>query len=159
MTTKSLQESHAPYLRCFGCGPANESGLHLRSFLSGDELVAEWQPQSHHEAAEGFMNAGIVGTLLDCHSNWAAAWFIGKHLGASELPSTVSAEYSVKLLRPISLKYPVSLIARVDEVSSSKAVIAAEMLYEGKICATCKGIFPVVKPGNPAYHRFGYPID
>ena len=159
MTTKSLQETHAPHLRCFGCGPANESGLHLRSFVSGDELVAEWQPQSHHEAAEGFMNAGIAGTLLDCHSNWAAAWFIGKHLDASELPSTVSAEYSVKLLRPISLKYPVSLIARVDEVSSSKAVIAAEMLSEGKICATCKGIFPVVKPGNPAYHRFGYPID
>ena len=105
------------------------------------------------------MNAGIVGTLLDCHSNWTAAWFIGKHLGVSELPSTVSAEYSVKLLRPISVKYPVSLIARVDEVSSNKAVIVAEMLSEGKICATCKGIFPVVKPGNPAYHRFGYPID
>ena len=159
MTKKSLQETHAPHLRCFGCGPANESGLNLRSFVSGDELVAEWQPQSHHEATEEFMNAGIVGTLLDCQSNWAAAWFIRKHLGASELPSTVSAEYSVTILRPISIKYPVSLIARVDEVSNSKAVIVAELLSEGKICATFKGLFPVVKPGNPAYHRFGYPID
>jgi len=159
MNTKSLQETHAPLLECFGCGPANEFGLHLSSFVSGDELVAEWQPQSHHVAAEGFINAGIIGTLLDCHSNWAAAWFIGKHLGARELPSTVSAEYSIKLLHPISIKFPVSLIARVDEVSSSKAIIVAEMLSEGKICATCKGVFPVVKPGNPAYHRFGYPIN
>jgi acyl-coenzyme A thioesterase PaaI-like protein len=159
MINRSLQETHAPHLRCFGCGPANESGLHLGSFVSGNQLVAEWQPGSLHEAAEGFMNAGIVGTLLDCHSNWAAAWFIGKHLGSSELPSTVSAEYTVKLLRPISIKLPVSLIARVDEVSSSKAIIVAEMHSEGKLCATCKGLFPVVKPGNPAYHRFGYPIE
>lgn len=159
MTIKSLQKTYAPYLRCFGCGPANEYGLHLSSFVNGDELVAEWQPQPHHEAAEGFMNAGIVGTLLDCHSNWAAAWFIGKHLGGNELPSTVSAEYSVKLLRPISIKYPVSLVARVDEVSGSKALIVADMLSGGKVSATCKGMFPVVKPGNPAYHRFGYPIS
>ena len=102
MALKSLQETYAPYLNCFGCGPANESGLHLSSFVSGDELVAKWHPQPHHEAAEGFMNAGVIGTLLDCHANWAAAWFISKHLGSSELPSTVSAEYSVKLLRPIS---------------------------------------------------------
>lgn len=159
MTKKSLQETHAPYLRCFGCGPANEFGLHLRSFVSGDKLVAEWQPQAHHEAAEGFMNAGIIGTLLDCHSNWAAAWFIGKHLGVNELPSTVSVEYTVKLLRPIWIKYPVSLIARVDEVSDRKAVITAEMISEGEVSATCEGVFPVVKPGNPAYHRFGHPIN
>ena len=159
MTTKSLQETHGPHLKCFGCGPANKLGLHLSSFVRGDELFAEWQPQTHHEATGGFMNAGIIGTLLDCHSNWAAAWFISKHLGISELPSTVSAEYSVRLLRPILVKYPVSLIARVEEVSGSKAVIMAEMLSEGKICATCEGIFPVVKPGHPAYHRFGYPID
>lgn len=159
MGTKSLQETHAPDLMCFGCGPANEFGLHLGSFVSGNDLVAEWQPQVHHQAAEGIMNAGIIGTLLDCHSNWAAAWFIGKHLRTNELPSTVSAEYSVKLLRPISVKYPVSLIARVEEVSDRKAVIFAEMLSEGKIGATCHGVFPVVKPGNPAYHRFGHPID
>ena len=159
MTTKSLQETYAPHLACFGCGPANEYGLRLGSFVSGDELIAEWQPQPHHEAVGGFMNAGIIGTLLDCHSNWAAAWFIGEHLGSDELPSTVSAEYTVKLLRPISTGNPVRLIARAVEVSDSKAIIAAEMLSGGKICATCRGTFPVVKPGNPAYHRFGYPID
>lgn len=158
MTEKSLQETHAPNLMCFGCGPANESGLHLSSFASGDDLVAEWQPQVHHQAVGGFMNAGIIGTLLDCHSNWAAAWFIGKQLEDNELPSTVSAEYTVKLLRPIPVKYPVSLIARVEEISDRKAVIVAEMLSEGKLSATCKGLFPVVKPGNPAYHRFGHPI-
>jgi hypothetical protein len=104
LTGTNLQETHAPHLRCFGWGPANESGLHLSSFVSGEKLVAEWQPQAHHEAVEGFINAGIIGTLLDCHANWAAAWFIGVHLRARELPSTVTAEYSVKLLWPISIK-------------------------------------------------------
>jgi len=41
MNDKSLQETYGPHLTCFGCGPANELGLHLRSFVSGDELDAE----------------------------------------------------------------------------------------------------------------------
>ena len=44
MSDKSIQETYAPNLACFGCGPANPIGLHVRSFPAGDEVVAEWQP-------------------------------------------------------------------------------------------------------------------
>ena len=33
----SLQELYAPGSACFGCGPANEKGLHVRSFPAGGE--------------------------------------------------------------------------------------------------------------------------
>ncbi len=69
---KSLQETYAPASACFGCGPANAEGLRIRSFAEGGEYVAEWQPRKHHEAFPGMLNGGIVGALLDCHSNWAA---------------------------------------------------------------------------------------
>ena len=45
---KSLQETYAPNNRCFGCGPANEKGLRIRSFVEGDELVCDWTPAEHH---------------------------------------------------------------------------------------------------------------
>ena len=32
---KSLQETYAPHNACFGCGPANEKGLRIRSFVGG----------------------------------------------------------------------------------------------------------------------------
>jgi len=67
---ESLQARYAPANRCFGCGPANEKGLRIKSFAaeSGAEVVAEWRPELHHEAFDGVLNGGIIGVLLDCHS-------------------------------------------------------------------------------------------
>ena len=39
MSGKSLQETYAPHNACFGCGPANTKGLHVRSFVQGDEEI------------------------------------------------------------------------------------------------------------------------
>ena len=61
--------------------PANERGLHVRSFPAdtadadgAGEVVCDWTPAAHHEAFPGVLNGGIIGTLMDCHSNWTAAW-------------------------------------------------------------------------------------
>src|SRR5690242_13792272 len=97
---RSLQETYAPGNACFGCGPSNPRGLRIRSFPEGDQVVATWQGESHHEAWPGTLNGGIVGALLDCHGNWTAAWHLMNRLGASTPPFTVTAEYAVKLLRP-----------------------------------------------------------
>ena len=49
MAEKSIQETYAPAMTCFGCGPANDKGLHVRSFAEGDEVVAEWQPRPEYD--------------------------------------------------------------------------------------------------------------
>ncbi|HSE41861.1 MAG TPA: PaaI family thioesterase, partial [Acidobacteriota bacterium] len=84
MEQKSLQETYAPNNACFGCGPVNEKGLKIRSFVQGDEVVAEWTPQRHHEAFPGVLNGGIIGALLDCHSNWAAVWHLMNKTGQTQ---------------------------------------------------------------------------
>ena len=66
---RSLQDVYFPELRCFGCGPANADGLHLRSFADGDgRAVARFTPSPHHDNGLGYLNGGIIATLLDCHS-------------------------------------------------------------------------------------------
>ena len=40
LTEPSLQEKYAPQSICFGCGPANDKGLRIRSILDGGEVVA-----------------------------------------------------------------------------------------------------------------------
>ena len=153
---ESLQERYAPRGACFGCGPANEKGLRIRSFARGDgeDVVAEWTPEPHHEAYPGMLNGGIVGALLDCHMNWAAAYHLMRRAGAESPPCTVTAEYSVKLLRPTPTDGPVRLSARVVESKGDRAVVEAELVAGGKVCATCRGTFVAVKPGHPAYHRW-----
>jgi acyl-coenzyme A thioesterase PaaI-like protein len=151
---KSLQETFAPSLACFGCGPANPKGLRIRSFPQGDEVVAHWRPEPHHEAFPGMLNGGIVGALLDCHCNWTAAWHLMRTAGADRPPCTVTAEYSVRLLRPTPSDGVVELRARVVESGARKAIVEAELIAAGEVCDTCRGVFVAVGPGHPAYHRW-----
>jgi acyl-coenzyme A thioesterase PaaI-like protein len=150
----SLQERYAPANRCFGCGPANEKGLRIRSFVRGDTLVCDWTPQPHHLAFDGVLNGGICGAILDCHSNWAAAHFLMSRSGAKSPPQTVTADFHVRLKRPTPMGVPLRLTARVVESSADRAVVEATIEAEGKTTATCRGTFVAVREGHPAFGRW-----
>ena len=151
---QSLQDRYAPTNRCFGCGPANDKGLRIKSRPQGDEVVADWTPSPHHEAFPGMLNGGIIGALLDCHSNWTAAWHLMNRSGATTPPCTVTGEFHVKLRRPTPSTKPVHLSAKVVESSDDRATIEAVLSSDGAVCATCRGVFVAVKEGHPAYHRW-----
>jgi hypothetical protein len=51
-------------------------------------VVAEWKPEKKYEAFEGVLNGGIIGTLLDCHCNWTAAYHLMKRAGENRPPCT-----------------------------------------------------------------------
>ena len=154
MTDKSIQETFAPNLRCFGCGPANESGLHIRSFADGEEIIAEWQPKTEYEAFPGMLSGGIIGTLLDCHCNWTAAYHLMKRQGLDKPPCTVTADYTIKLMRPTPSDAPIRLLARPVDMSDDRAIIEGELIAHETVTATCRGTFVAVRPGHPAYHRW-----
>ena len=154
MSDPSVQEKYAPQSICFGCGPANEKGLRIRSFVDGGEMVAEWTPQPEHQAFPGMLNGGIIGALIDCHSNWTAAHHLMVRAVADAPPVTVTAEYSVQLRKPTPSDQPVHLRARVMESSGDRAVVEATLSSGGTVTATGRGTFVAVKPGHPAYHRW-----
>jgi acyl-coenzyme A thioesterase PaaI-like protein len=153
---KSLQEIYAPNGICFGCGVVNEKGLRIRSFPdeTESEIICQWHPEPHHQAFPGMLNGGIIGALLDCHSNWTAAYFLMKQNGKSEPDCTVTANYSIKLLRPTPFDAAIHLKARVVESTTDRATVEAELIANEKVCATCRGLFVAVKEGHPAYHRW-----
>jgi acyl-coenzyme A thioesterase PaaI-like protein len=162
---QGLQEKYAPASACFGCGPANAKGLKIKSIAPTESsdgtsnimgpVVADWEPEPHHEAFPGMLNGGIIGALLDCHSNWTAAWHLMKKADASEPPCTVTAEYAIKLLRPTPSSGKVHLEALVvDSSRPDRAVVEATLTAGGKVCATCRGTFVAVKQGHPAFHRW-----
>jgi len=151
---KSLQETYAPNGICFGCGVTNDKGLRIKSFADGEEVTAKWRSEPHHQAFPGMLSGGIVGALLDCHSNWTATHFLMKQMGKDAPDCTVTANYSVKLLRPTPLDATIYLKARVVEAAEDRATVEAELVADHKVCATCRGLFVIVKEGHPAYHRW-----
>ncbi|HTJ80432.1 MAG TPA: PaaI family thioesterase [Polyangiaceae bacterium] len=160
---RSLQETYAPKSICFGCGPANTQGLRIRSFVRGDVLECRFTPAPHHHAFPGVLNGGIIGTLLDCHSNWASVAYLMRLVplrGASTsgppadaAPCTVTAEFAVKLKRPTPMS-EVLVSSWVVESDGPKVTVEASLEAAGKITATCRGVFVQVDETHPAYHRW-----
>ena len=155
--TASLQERYAPQGRCFGCGPANPDGLHVRSFPSADDpatVIAEWTPEPRYEAFEGVVNGGIIGALLDCHSNWTATYHLMRARGADRPPTPVTLDYAVRFRRPTPSGEPIRLSAHVVEAADDRATVEATLEAGGEVTATCRGTFVAVQPGHPAYDRW-----
>lgn len=149
----SLQEHYAPTSRCFGCGPANEKGLRIRilpAAAESDEVVCTWLAEEHHEAFENVLNGGIIGALLDCVMNWAAAWHLMRRDGLETAPVTVTADYQVKLRRPTRRDRPVELRARAVVSDGPRVTVEAELTSEGKTTASGSGTFVAVGPDHPA---------
>jgi acyl-coenzyme A thioesterase PaaI-like protein len=156
-TTKSLQETFSPKSRCFGCGPANDKGLRIKSFATEDSadatLVCDWTPEKHHEAFDDVLNGGIIGALLDCHMNWTTVFHLMKKGGLDHAPCCVTADFKVVLKRPTPMG-PVHIESRVVAAEADRATIEATMTAGGKVTAIGTGTFVAVKPGHPAYHRW-----
>lgn len=151
---QSLQEQYAPHSICYGCGPANAAGLHVRSIVDGDETTCEWLPAPHHEAFPGMVNGGIIGTILDCHCNWTAAWHLLRSRGLDTPPCTVTAEYRITLRRPTPSGEMLHLRARVVAVEGDRVTVDGTLTAGGVLTATCRGVFVAVREGHPAFHRW-----
>ena len=149
-----VQRQYAANSICFGCGPANEHGLQINSYRTEQGLEMRFTPSEEHQAFPGMVNGGIIGTLMDCHGNWAAAIALMDEQNLDEPPCTVTASYSISLRRPTPTDTELVIIAYAEEISGDKVNVRMELKADDKICATVKGLFVAVKEGHPAFHRW-----
>lgn len=150
----SVQRQYASSSICFGCGPANEQGLQINSYRTEQGLEMKFTPTEEHQAFPGMLNGGIIGTLMDCHGNWAAAIALMDEQNLEQPPCTVTASYSISLRRPTPMDTELVITAFVEEMSEDRVNIRMELKAGEKICAKGKGLFVAVKEGHPAYHRW-----
>lgn len=138
-TGLSIQESLYPQLTCFGCGHANPRGFHLRSYREGDLVVGEFSPLPEHDNGFGFVNGGIIATVLDCHGAAAVMWVAAEQgwLGAEGAPVPfVTASFDVKFHRPAPLGHTMQLTASPQSIDSSLIVVSSELAVDSKVRAT-----------------------
>jgi len=135
----SIQERLYPDLPCFGCGPVNPKGLQLRSYEIDGLVTAAFKPWPEHDNGLGYLNGGIISTVLDCHSA-AAVMAEAERRGWSPLPgaalSYVTAGLEVRYLRPSPLHEVTQLRAMVVSAQEPQIVVEAELVWDGKVRAT-----------------------
>lgn len=150
----ALQDRLAPGATCYGCGPANPLGLRIKSRPEGGEVVARWVPGPQHQAFPGVVNGGVIATLVDCHGNWTAIHDLMARDDLEAAPATVTAELSVRYLRPTPAGGEIVLRGRVLELGADRATVEVAVEAGGRATAVGRATYVAVQPGHPAYHRW-----
>ena len=135
---KAFQDTYPDELaHCFGCGRLNAEGHHLRSFWDGEETAARFTPKPFHLAVPGFVNGGLLASLIDCHATGTAAAAAGRAAGVEAgngpLPRFVTASLRVDYLRPTPLGPELNLRGRTASVSDRKVVVNVTVAANGEV--------------------------
>lgn len=151
-----------PDLTCYGCGPANEVGLQLKSYLGadGETLVATVHPEEmFNSGAPNVMYGGHIASLIDCHSIWTAITFAyraeNRELGSSPRIAYVTGELCVEYLEPTPLDRSIDLTARVDGDPGKRTRVESELGPEGEVTATGEVLAVRTKPPEVDGHHQG----
>lgn len=141
----AIQDCYPPeFAHCYGCGASNPQGLHLKSYLQGEETVAEFTPDDKYSGGyPGNVYGGLIAALLDCHGTASAAAFTlgarGRSLGDGGPPVRfVTASLQIDYLHPTPMGTPLRLSGRLISLDGRKASIALSLSAEGHDCVRAK---------------------
>ena len=149
---KAIQDYYPdPLAQCFGCGRLNEHGYHLRSFWVGDVTEARFTPQPYHTALPGFVNGGLLASLVDCHATGTAAGAAyrkeGREMDTLPPHRFVTASLRVDYLRPTPIGPELTVRGRATSVTGRKVVVEASIVVGGE--TTVRGeVVCVELPGS-----------
>lgn len=151
---ESLQDRYSPNSVCFGCGPNNPKGLHIKSSPDHDIVVADWKPEPYHTGYPGFTNGGIISTLLDCHGNITAAYALMKARASKVPPGTVTAELDIKFLKPTPIGEILHLEAWPTKIEGRKVTVEGSITVAGVQTVSMRGLYVAVEEGHPGFAKW-----
>jgi uncharacterized protein (TIGR00369 family) len=140
--TKTIEHleplAHSAHNRCFGCGPANPTGLHLEFMRAEDGSVVCLAAVSDcFEGPAHFLHGGIIATLLDEAMSKAV-----RASGRTAMTRQMEVDY----LRPISSGAQILIEGRIDRSDGRKHWAEAKILDAGgTMLAQGKGLFIEVR--------------
>ena len=131
--------AHAAQNRCFGCGQANPTGLHLEFLLAEDSsVVCLASVPDTFEGPQGYLHGGIIATLLDEAMSKAV-----RARGFTAMTRHMEVDY----LRPVPSSTPIRLEGHVTRNEGRKHWTEARILdAERTVLAIGKGLFIEVRP-------------
>jgi acyl-coenzyme A thioesterase PaaI-like protein len=134
---------------CFGCGDANEIGLHLRFEADGEVVKATFVPGPDHQGFGGIVHGGIISTVLDEAMAWATAragfW-------------AMTGDMRVRFRSPLNIGETTLVTARITGTRGRFVTTLGDLLLERDQTpvATASATFVRVEPELEAAWRARY---
>jgi uncharacterized protein (TIGR00369 family) len=140
-TDKLTPMVHKAQNRCFGCGPANATGLQLEFLLAEDGgVVCLPTIPDCFEGPAGYLHGGIIATLLD--------EAMSKCVRARGL-TAMTRQMEVEYLRPVHSAAPIRLEGRlVRSERRNHWTVARILSSRGHVLAEAKGLFIEVRSSH-----------
>lgn len=141
--TKSAENltpmAHTAQNRCFGCGPANPTGMHLEFLIAeSGGVVSLVEIPDQFEGHPGYLHGGIIATLLDETMSKSV-----RALGLSAMTRHLEIDY----LRPVPSCTPIRIEGHVVRSEGRKHWAEAKILSaQGSALARGKGLFIEIRP-------------
>jgi uncharacterized protein (TIGR00369 family) len=126
--------AHSANNRCFGCGPANQNGMHLEFLLAEDgSLVSSPVIPNTFEGPPGYVHGGIIATLLDEAMSKAVR---------AKASASMTRRMEIDYLLPVPSESPLRIEGRVVRNEGRKHWAEARILNEkGTVLAQGTGLF------------------
>lgn len=139
---KAIQD-HYPeqFAHCFGCGPANTLGLHLKSYIREDHTEARFTPdQRYSGGVPGNVYGGMIASLIDCHGTASAAAFAyqasNRTMGDEGMPIRfVTASLQIDYRKPTPLGRELLITGKLKSLEGRKAFVSLSLTVDGEECA------------------------
>lgn len=150
----AIQDTYGErFQHCWGCGPKNKEGLHLKSYPSedGERCLCQFTPDSQYTGGvPANLFGGFIALLFDCHGTASAAWFAHRAKGLDLTEETVigrfiTARLEVDFKKPTPMDEEITIEAQVEELGERKVILQMEMKAGGDLRAKAKMVAVAVK--------------
>ena len=152
--TIAIQDRYGErFQHCWGCGPKNDLGLHLKTYpsIDGKSCISRIKLENAYTGGvPSNVFGGMIATIFDCHGMASAAWFAHHQKGLELTESTVigrfiTARLEIDYLSPSPIEDEIVVTSTLEELGERKAIIAMEMTVATKVRAKAKMVAVAVK--------------
>lgn len=150
----AIQDTYGDrFQHCWGCGPKNESGLHLKTYpsLDGTSCISKITPALQYTGGvPANLFGGMIAMIFDCHGTASAAWFAHQNKGLDLTEKTVigrfiTARLEVDYKSPTPIDEEITVVSRLEELGERKVIVTMEMIVAYQVRAKAKMVAVAVK--------------
>jgi len=125
---------------CFGCSPANPSGLHMTFFTDDIQMISEVSVPGHLCGWSNIVHGGVLTTILDEIMSWTALYFL-KCI-------TMTRSMDVEFIKPAFIQNPLTAYGQVLEKTGKRDAVVQGILVDtdGDTCVRSTAKFVIFSP-------------
>lgn len=125
---------------CFGCSPANASGLRMRFFSDEQAVYSRVTVPEHLCGWSNIVHGGVLTTILDEIMSWSAIYLLKR--------IALTRSINVEFIKPVRVGHEIRAEGRMMQTNGKNDAVTEGILIDasGEVCARASAMFKVFSP-------------